>query len=866
MIRLLAFFILFTSETLALSAQSGRLQVIDVPMENDGLVGNVIGEFERTNNEDEALHVHLYRVWIPTRVYLGQIVVTKNSLDCSSVLLQASTFGFPCSHDEYPQTDFPFQCANTYSVNQTYDLQYISETWDRSALLNLFEYGVGRWWYLSIGRQGARDHNSACSYKMAIDLTQIVCEEGQVNSYFLQGCMDFREINLTENFGGEDIPEADIFDAFTYKLSIPKNAAYIHVTVNSTAHTIGIYGRNYAGACRTEKWNCFNGRNMFAGDLPDFFNYDNLTASPCCEREQARESESDIIDLYCYKPREGDFYIGIYLLDPAGNMIPPGSIDFELKVCDDRFGGFNCTAPSVPLQLDDFPLEVAIPYQHHTKESMFFDHNATYGAQYWFIDIPEDVGGNSLIFSATTNGTENSSFVLIRRDGYPTFSYYSGQESHSQIVPLTETPRGHAINGFDWQVPGRIYFGLVCIDMSGCNASVSFRGSLFSPFPDKQEDGLSRGQIAGIVIGCVGAAALIVAAIVFAIKQRSREVDLPSLDDKSEVSLVVRSMPQLSDVKVLRKLGAGNFGEVYLGEWNGIDVALKKLKGEEAENFEKECGILFSLAHPNIIQFLGVFNSKGEKYIATEFIQMGSLLDYLREHQEKLLFVDLMDMIIATLCGMMFLEKKNILHRDLSVRNLLVQQLNGKYSVKISDFGMSKDKTYYEANDSAPLPIRWCACEVLEFRLYSSSSDVWSFGVVAWEILSFGRTPYSHLTNKEVAIEVPKGERLDQPKNCPDHLWKLIASCWTSDPKLRPNFATLMQKLVDLGFAVKQKTNPPKMQPSNYDDSLDFSSSSFTPVEFPKSPSTYYIDHTYSRSPGRHLPATNQHYMYTHTP
>jgi len=216
---------------------------------------------------------------------------------------------------------------------------------------------------------------------------------------------------------------------------------------------------------------------------------------------------------------------------------------------------------------------------------------------------------------------------------------------------------------------------------------------------------------------------------------------------------------ELTGIDVTKVIGKGNYGEVYFGYWNKTPVALKKLSGLQGD-FEKEFKVLFSLRHPYIVQCNGKWTSpQKEIYMVMEFVEKGSLVSFLASAKDTLNLSNLVEFMKTIVQGMIYLHDKNIIHRDLAARNILVDKAN---KVKISDFGMSSflqaaDEHY--AIKGGNIPIRWSAPEVLKLRRYTPKSDVWSFGVVCWEILTFGNKPYLRLTNEEVSSQVPK-------KNC----------------------------------------------------------------------------------------------------
>eukprot|EP01114_Cavostelium_apophysatum_P012135 TRINITY_DN2692_c0_g1_i1.p1 TRINITY_DN2692_c0_g1~~TRINITY_DN2692_c0_g1_i1.p1 ORF type:complete len:582 (-),score=92.58 TRINITY_DN2692_c0_g1_i1:932-2677(-) len=265
---------------------------------------------------------------------------------------------------------------------------------------------------------------------------------------------------------------------------------------------------------------------------------------------------------------------------------------------------------------------------------------------------------------------------------------------------------------------------------------------------------------------------------------------------------LARTIPKIENIEIRNILGKGNFGEVYLGIWNHSEVACKKLKnGEDLDSFEKEAALLFSIgSHPHIVQLMGLSSINDEKYIVMEYCAKGNLADVLQAEQESITFKDQISMIVSACKGMVFLEQKKIVHRDLACRNLLVSKIDEKLVVKITDFGLSRalNTINYYKSEGAPIPVRWSAPEVIAYSKYSSRSDVWSFGVVMWEILEFGKTPYYWLSNREVGERVVAGAvRLSQPDKCPNELWAIIQSCWDQNPDLRPSFEKILDQMPD---------------------------------------------------------------------
>lgn len=248
------------------------------------------------------------------------------------------------------------------------------------------------------------------------------------------------------------------------------------------------------------------------------------------------------------------------------------------------------------------------------------------------------------------------------------------------------------------------------------------------------------------------------------------------------------------------KLGAGQFGEVYRGMWNKkIPVAIKSLKGGsmKQEAFLDEAKIMKRLKHPKLILLYAVVSITEPILIVTELMTNGSLLDYLRGTGRNLLINQLVYIDAQVAQGMAFLEAKNFIHRDLAARNVLVAENN---IVKIADFGLSRciDDDIYVAHVGSKFPIKWTSPEACNFNHFSTKSDVWSFGILMYEVVTYGRMPYAGMTNPEALAAVDRGYRMEKPNKCPDMYYNdIMTPCWKKNPDERPTFETLTWMLED---------------------------------------------------------------------
>ncbi|MBN3321168.1 ABL2 kinase, partial [Atractosteus spatula] len=252
-----------------------------------------------------------------------------------------------------------------------------------------------------------------------------------------------------------------------------------------------------------------------------------------------------------------------------------------------------------------------------------------------------------------------------------------------------------------------------------------------------------------------------------------------------------------TDITMKHKLGGGQYGEVYVGLWKkyNLTVAVKTLKEDtmEVEEFLKEASVMKEVKHPNLVQLLGVCTLEPPFYIVTEYMPHGNLLDYLREcDREEVNAVVLLYMATQISSAMEYLEKKNFIHRDLAARNCLVGE---NHVVKVADFGLSRLMTgdTYTAHAGAKFPIKWTAPESLAYNTFSIKSDVWAFGVLLWEIATYGMSPYPGIDLSQVYDLLEKGYRMEQPEGCPPKVYELMRACWQWSPLDRPSFAEIHQ-------------------------------------------------------------------------
>ncbi|KAJ9184426.1 hypothetical protein P3X46_004154 [Hevea brasiliensis] len=257
-----------------------------------------------------------------------------------------------------------------------------------------------------------------------------------------------------------------------------------------------------------------------------------------------------------------------------------------------------------------------------------------------------------------------------------------------------------------------------------------------------------------------------------------------------------------SDLILKERIGAGSFGTVHRADWHGSEVAVKILMEQDfdAERFKeflREVAIMKRLRHPNIVLFMGAVTQPPNLSIVTEYLSRGSLYRLLHKSGARELLDERrrLSMAYDVAKGMNYLHKRNppIVHRDLKSPNLLVDK---KYTVKVCDFGLSRLKanTFLSSKSAAGTP-EWMAPEVLRDEPSNEKSDIYSFGVILWELATL-QQPWSNLNPAQVVAAVGfKGKRLEIPRDLNHQVANIIEACWANEPWKRPSFTTIMESL-----------------------------------------------------------------------
>ena len=285
-----------------------------------------------------------------------------------------------------------------------------------------------------------------------------------------------------------------------------------------------------------------------------------------------------------------------------------------------------------------------------------------------------------------------------------------------------------------------------------------------------------------------------------------------------------------ANVAYISDLGQGNFGTVLKGAAKDIVpgqsstiVAIKVLKegsSSTARNdFLREAAFTNQFDHPNILKLLGVCVEEEPLCMIFEYMELGDLNTYLRSkaisvsHPGVILSIQqLVNMGIDIAAGLEYLASCSFVHRDLATRNCLI---DSKLNVKIADFGLSKDvhsKDYYRLGEKSLLPIRWMPPEAIVFSKFTTQSDIWSFGIVLWELFSSGAQPYYTLSNEEVVDYVTSEKVLRCPVDCPSELYDLMLDCWATNPDERPTASDVRQGLQNWSPELSSQNSASQMQ------------------------------------------------------
>ena len=268
-----------------------------------------------------------------------------------------------------------------------------------------------------------------------------------------------------------------------------------------------------------------------------------------------------------------------------------------------------------------------------------------------------------------------------------------------------------------------------------------------------------------------------------------------------------------SNISLTEILQRGEFSDIWKGRLRegdksmSVSIHLPNLGSKGKKNTFEEAIIMNGLCHPNIIRIHGICCKENKCLIVTECIEDGSLFDYLQKKSGKSLkVIDVIAISAQVASGMAYLEKKNIVHRDLVSWNVFMAERN---IVKIGRFSLARSLPELGAfvDTSAKVAIQWMPLEVLIERKFSTKSDVWSFGILLYQMITHGRPPYPGMSNEEVVKKMEKGYRLPKPVRCPQWLYKIMLDCWEAEPDDRPTFYALQYSLSNIAASFESDTS-----------------------------------------------------------
>ncbi|XP_028264865.1 ephrin type-A receptor 2 isoform X2 [Parambassis ranga] len=353
--------------------------------------------------------------------------------------------------------------------------------------------------------------------------------------------------------------------------------------------------------------------------------------------------------------------------------------------------------------------------------------------------------------------------------------------------------------------------------------------SLEEQFETQSEGHLTHSNTAVIFAAVGGAVMLFIVIVILFLRRRKRNshsrqgpedtyfstpeqlkplktyVDPHTYEDPNIAVLKFATEIHPSHITKQKVIGAGEFGEVYRGILKvpgrkEAAVAIKTLKPgyteKQRQDFLSEASIMGQFSHQNIIRLEGVVTKFKHAMIVTEYMENGALDRYLKDHDGEFTSFQLVGMLRGIAAGMKYLSDMSYVHRDLAARNILV---NNTLECKVSDFGLSRvleddpEGTY--TTSGGKIPIRWTAPEAIAYRKFTSASDVWSFGIVMWEVMAFGERPYWDMSNHEVMKAINEAFRLPAPMDCPSAVYQLMLQCWLQDRSKRPRFGDIVSLL-----------------------------------------------------------------------
>lgn len=352
------------------------------------------------------------------------------------------------------------------------------------------------------------------------------------------------------------------------------------------------------------------------------------------------------------------------------------------------------------------------------------------------------------------------------------------------------------------------------------------------PYPCALElapaEGVSQTTVVAISIGVLMCITIVILSLLYVYHKKKRSPEVPDAILYASINPEYVSSVYEPDewevprdtIRLVKALGQGSFGMVYEGLIYNLKPELPETKcavktvNESASmreriEFLQEASVMKGFSCQHVVKLLGVVSKDQPVYVIMELMSNGDLKSYLRSHRPQSedsadtkpsgsppTLKQILQMAAEIADGMAYLTANKFVHRDLAARNCMVAE---DLTVKIGDFGMTRDiyeTDYYRKGGKGLLPVRWMAPESLKDGLFTSHSDVWSYGVVLWEMATLASQPYQGLSNEQVLKYVISGGIMEKPENCPEKLYQIMKLCWERNPRSRPNFVQVIEMLL----------------------------------------------------------------------